>query len=82
MGKAVEEVMVLRRERSNPFVPCRTIHEVSRFHQILALRCSALTLLAFLMAFQVLLMMRRQTKPFFSCYDPRVGLRVSALMYR
>lgn len=50
MGKAVEEVMVLRRERSNPFVPCRTIHEVSRSHQILAVGWSALNFLAFLVA--------------------------------
>jgi hypothetical protein len=27
-------------------------------------------------------MMRRQTKPYYSTYDPRVGLRVSAFLYR
>jgi hypothetical protein len=31
VGRAVEEVMALKRERSNPFVPCRTLHEVRRF---------------------------------------------------
>jgi hypothetical protein len=30
----------------------------------------------------VLLMMRRQTKAYYSTFDPRVGLRVSALLYR
>jgi hypothetical protein len=31
VGRAVEEVMALKRERSNPFVPCSTLHEVRRF---------------------------------------------------
>lgn len=57
MGRAVEEVMALKRERSNPFVPCDSAHEV-------------------------LVMMRQQTRAYYSTYDPRVGLRVSAFLYR
>lgn len=29
MGKAVEEVLKLKRERSNPFVSCESAHEVN-----------------------------------------------------
>lgn len=57
VGRAVEELMSLRRMSANPFKKCETIH-------------------------QLLYLMRKQTKQLYCTFDPRIGMKVSTLMYR